>query len=1265
MSITAVACLAGGIAACSDGGGDGGGGGGGEDDPSKVVLADFEEWAPDFQILRTMENFGAVDVNENTDYVKSGKQSAKLYVMGNEGSSLKPYIYLPTVSDYFHFDHSKFEKFDKVSAWLYNPNEAGLKVEIGAITTIKDITTATQVKGTIKELAQGWNEIVWNVNASFIATATGFSAYDGVNGVYFKFDATGAETKADATVFYLDDVVLHYGETEQTIRKLSSDEVDREDASVTYAAYSDQVRYTNFDPIPLNDLEGKALHIELKLHGDGMAQIGYSRSIDWGHLSGLARITKKGDKYTSTDIEGNPIGKVTPLTNGWISFDFNYSEWYGAYLHEPGSTQVEMVLNEGTWEPYVDISIFWLSLKVIDAYEPPAPDFPERPDAIKYEAGSDYLRYTRFTPIALDDLVGKAISIQLKLLEDGEVTVGFLASDWAEIAYMVNVEKSGDTYTARNFWNDTPYGKINVLEDGDGWVELVVDYADFKPASVAAYTEISMIYLTGHEGTAHEKPLPTGVGVDWSSLKITDAYGEYIPPDFPDRPGAIIVPKDVVNGTPAASVNFTAIPISELQDKAVHLEFYFKEEGTVGFALCDATGDWFNATGPVLLTYDGSTVTASKGVVSALTEGWWAWEMNFYNFEGNGLSGATKVDVFTKDWGTDWGAAFAVDARAFRAVDENDQDAPPVVVDPDHPNTAVFGGGDSLAFNTDIPVEELAGKAIHFEFKMDSDEAEFGFSIAYRATWANCSGPIVVKKVSGQWVSLSWVDGAPYGKLVPLANGWYAWECNRADWTIDRQANGWSQNPPSVGLLVRTAAQVGTVTVDLDSLKVVDSFIVNRDTATVTSGTSTLTFNKKMKVGLLEGTAIHFEFQMGSDTTEFGFALGEASTWANCTGGVLIKKINGEWVSLSSIGSNGDFSDAFNGVTYGRVIELGDGWYAWECNRTDWTSDRKADGWTRYVVQDVNFLMAQDTQKGTVTVDLNSLCLVNALETPDHPNTRIYGAGESFERHTITPILLSDVQGAGAISVDLKLFNDGAFTFALCAGTWAELSFLVVVEKQGDTYTTHRFYEGTTIGKVVVLEEGWIRVIINYSEFDHSKLGEVQEIHHIYVTGGTDKASSHQQPFTIGVSVDCGSIKTTETYHREVTIAPDAVDGEAGSKFVFNAIPVKELEGRAIHVEFRFEHEGTFAFAICCDDWKNATGSIYLTYAGGTVTASEGRVYALGDGWWAWELNFANFGGDGFQHGIAQVETFMKGWGITPDMEIIVDIVSFRTVNAI
>ena len=48
----------------------------------EAVLCDFEQWAPDFQTLRVRNEFGSVDVNTTADYVKSGKQSAALTVVG-------------------------------------------------------------------------------------------------------------------------------------------------------------------------------------------------------------------------------------------------------------------------------------------------------------------------------------------------------------------------------------------------------------------------------------------------------------------------------------------------------------------------------------------------------------------------------------------------------------------------------------------------------------------------------------------------------------------------------------------------------------------------------------------------------------------------------------------------------------------------------------------------------------------------------------------------------------------------------------------------------------------------------------------------------------------------------------------------------------------------------------------------------------------------------------------------------------------------------
>ena len=41
------------------------------------------------------------------------------------------------------------------------------------------------------------------------------------------------------------------------------------------------------------------------------------------------------------------------------------------------------------------------------------------------------------------------------------------------------------------------------------------------------------------------------------------------------------------------------------------------------------------------------------------------------------------------------------------------------------------------------------------------------------------------------------------------------------------------------------------------------------------------------------------------------------------------------------------------------------------------------------------------------------------------------------------------------------------------------------------------------------------------------------------------------------------------------------------------------------------------------------TGILNISKSGDTVTANKGRIIALEDGWYAWELNHEDFGGDG------------------------------------
>lgn len=48
-----------------------------------VILADFENYAPDFTLCRISSSFGKVSVNTDKTYVKSGNRSARIDPVGN------------------------------------------------------------------------------------------------------------------------------------------------------------------------------------------------------------------------------------------------------------------------------------------------------------------------------------------------------------------------------------------------------------------------------------------------------------------------------------------------------------------------------------------------------------------------------------------------------------------------------------------------------------------------------------------------------------------------------------------------------------------------------------------------------------------------------------------------------------------------------------------------------------------------------------------------------------------------------------------------------------------------------------------------------------------------------------------------------------------------------------------------------------------------------------------------------------------------------
>lgn len=176
-----------------------------QDKYEEIVLADFERWAPDFQIMRLMGKFGAVDVNTDAKYVKSGKQSAKLSVLGGVVKKTSPYVYFPTASEYFGYDYSNFTGVQSVSAWLYNTKSSVETVEVGVISKVSSVEECEKIVGGVYSLNPGWNKIVYKPDLSLIGISADVTS---IPGVYFGFESAGVSALADAPVFYIDDVTV-------------------------------------------------------------------------------------------------------------------------------------------------------------------------------------------------------------------------------------------------------------------------------------------------------------------------------------------------------------------------------------------------------------------------------------------------------------------------------------------------------------------------------------------------------------------------------------------------------------------------------------------------------------------------------------------------------------------------------------------------------------------------------------------------------------------------------------------------------------------------------------------------------------------------------------------------------------------------------------------------------------------------------------------------------------------------------------------------
>ncbi len=611
----------------------------------EAVLCDFEQWAPDFQTLRVRNEFGSVDVNTTADYVKSGKQSAALTVVGSD-QNMMPYFFVNTTSELFDYDYSDFSKIDSVRAWFYNPSQTEEKLYVGLITEIVSVEQDNLQKFDTFTLSSGCNEIVYRPDINYIISAVGQSKYDGIKGVYFMFDNPHASNKAEGKRFYVDDITLKYGaEKPYTPVRAGS-----------YYTTGVQIGAPSWiileNPVKMTALENKALHFEFKFDSD-VGRFGFAICCDdykWSNITGTLVIEKQAGGAIVVNM-----GKIKALEDGWYAWELNRDMFRGngASIAE----DVSLIYHQGE-TVQGNVIIDWNSMQAVDAYTLTKEERSET-----FVEGEKIEHYFYEKGIAMSALENKAMQLDFKFTSDtGRFGFAFLDNlhDWVNITGSLVVTKNSDGTVTANM------GKVVALEDG--WYAWKLNRADFAGGGVGSAVTVDLVWHNdGVDGIA-TSVLGT-VMIDWQSFKGTDAYEV----SREERASRYTTDMEINGNYNGAQTLFEPIAIAEFAGKAVHFEFKFvTETGKFGFAILDNPG-WKNITGTLTIEKkaDG-TIESNMGRVMELKDGWYAWELNSESFGGDGAEKAENVGLIYNQGETvqgevliDWKSLAAVEPQTY------------------------------------------------------------------------------------------------------------------------------------------------------------------------------------------------------------------------------------------------------------------------------------------------------------------------------------------------------------------------------------------------------------------------------------------------------------------------------------------------------------------------------------------------------------------------------------------------------------------------
>ena len=269
-------------------------------------------------------------------------------------------------------------------------------------------------------------------------------------------------------------------------------------------------------------------------------------------------------------------------------------------------------------------------------------------------------------------------------------------------------------------------------------------------------------------------------------------------------------------------------------------------------------------------------------------------------------------------------------------------------VDPRLENATKYEEGQKLSLSIpDVSMLALKGKAIHVEFKFTTESGAFSFSLIQAEPWLNITGRTDVTKSGDNITSTN-------GRIVEIGNGWYAWEINASDFAGEgaKTANVLNNIYP------RDPVQ-GTVYIDWNSISIVRAYEIY-STGDKINGGSNYALPTPISMSELSGNALRLEFKFITETGKFQFSLVQYSPWSAATNVVTIEKTANGFTVTDSANVN---------KAFGRIVEVGDGWYAWEINASDLPSS---------AASIIDYIVPRNTVEGTVYVAWDGISIVKA-----------------------------------------------------------------------------------------------------------------------------------------------------------------------------------------------------------------------------------------------------------------------------------------------